>query len=247
MLLAMQQPSTSAPSPTSSTFAGLLAALAAPEPTPGDSSSSTEWKSEASGDKSSPAGWRRSSSAWDDEGLADDVASLSYESALKAHTRYRPTDQSLLEAAEPEPIRVAAPAPASPRRSAADFKAKLDSGADPAPQVRRPPATHFERNLKSASITIRMSETECAQLHHRAAEAGLTISAYLRSCTFEAESLRAMVKDTLTQLRVATSETTPENPAPVQHLRFRERLHSLSGWLARLFTPWHGSPRVARA
>ena len=46
-----------------------------------------------------------------------------------------------------------------------------------------------------------MSEVESAQLRQRAAEAGLTISAYLRSCTFEAESLRAQVKETLAQLR----------------------------------------------
>ena len=63
------------------------------------------------------------------------------------------------------------------------------------------PPLALDRNLKSASITIRMSNAECAQLRKRAAEAGLTVSAYLRSCTFEAESLRALVKDTLAQLR----------------------------------------------
>ncbi len=63
------------------------------------------------------------------------------------------------------------------------------------------PAAALERNLKSASITIRMSTSECEQLRKRAAEAGLTVSAYLRSCTFEAESLRALVKETLAQLR----------------------------------------------
>jgi len=32
-------------------------------------------------------------------------------------------------------------------------------------------------------------------------EAGLTVSAYLRSCTFEAEALRAQVKEALAELR----------------------------------------------
>jgi hypothetical protein len=63
--------------------------------------------------------------------------------------------------------------------------------------------------LKSASITIRLSRAECAQLRQRAAEAGLTISAYLRSCAVEAESLRAQVMDTLAQMR---AEKLKEDP-----------------------------------
>jgi hypothetical protein len=87
-----------------------------------------------------------------------------------------------------------------------------------------------ERDLKDSSITIRMSKAECAQLHSRAAEAGLTVSAYLRSCTFEVESLRGMVKDTMAQLRSVTAEA---NPAPQPR---RSRLGSQTGKLARLFT-----------
>jgi hypothetical protein len=82
-----------------------------------------------------------------------------------------------------------------------------------------------------------MSQAECAQLHRRAAEAGLTVSAYLRSCTFETESLRAMVKDTLAQLRSATA---PAKPAAAPR---RSRLRRLG----RLLTPWHGNQRVAQA
>ena len=100
--------------------------------------------------------------------------------------------------------------------------------------------TPYEQNLKSASITIRMSKVECAQLHRRAADAGLTVSAYLRSCTFEAESLRAMVKDTMAELRMAKAKAKPAEPLPT-------RRSWLRGWLARLFSPWHGTPRVARA
>jgi hypothetical protein len=69
-----------------------------------------------------------------------------------------------------------------------------------------------EQNLKRASITIRLSRSESAQLHQRAAEAGLTVSAYLRSCTFEVESLRAQVKETLAQLRSATANPPPAQP-----------------------------------
>ena len=50
-------------------------------------------------------------------------------------------------------------------------------------------------------ITLRMSAAECEQLRDRAAEAGLSVSAYLRSCAFEVESLRLQVKDTVAKLR----------------------------------------------
>lgn len=62
---------------------------------------------------------------------------------------------------------------------------------------------------KSSSIHIRLSAPESAQLKQRAAEAGLTVSAYLRSCVLEAETLRAQVKQALAQLRVASA---PEKP-----------------------------------
>jgi len=74
-----------------------------------------------------------------------------------------------------------------------------------------------------------MSRAECAQLHSRAAEAGLSVSAYLRSCTFEAETLRAMVKDTMAQLRSVQTQAIPANPAPEPR---RSRCGRLACWLA---------------
>lgn len=170
---------TAAKSASAPSFASLLAGLAMPVPKP--------------------------PSAWSDEDLADDVTSLSYESALRAHARYRaadPGDRSLAQDADPprnpverEPSTNPGPSPVPAIGSAAKNSAR--SQAAPAP----PFPTQHEQNLKSASITIRMSQAECAQLHQRAAEAGLTVSAYLRSCTLEAESLRALVVETMAQLR----------------------------------------------
>lgn len=105
---------------------------------------------------------------WNDDGLAEDVATFSYEPALRAD------------------------APPHPRTAQKE--------TDPAP-----PRAEDGRRLKTASITIRLSEPECAQVRERAAEAGLTVSAYLRSCALEVESLRSRVKETLAQLR-----TSPE-------------------------------------
>jgi len=220
MLHAMQQSAAPAPSPTSASFAGLLAALAAPA--------------------SAPA-W---SPAWSEDGLEDDIATLSYERALMAHARYRPTDQSLTQPAVPLSFyqeEIPVPAPAQTPQAA------VRPTANPEPELDRRAATPPERNLvcnlKNASITIRVSQAECAQLHRRAAEAGLTVSAYLRSCTFEAEALRAMVKDTLAQLCPAKAPAEPAQPRQPRRSRFGRLAH----WLARLLTPWQGSPRVARA
>ena len=182
---------------------------------------------------------------WDDDALADDVATLSYENALRAHSRYRSseqresdrTDRSLTGPAftKPEP----AQAPVDSYELGPEESAGLPAAAVAQAQrlaeaelVRRGPSL-IEKNLKSASVTIRLSQAEAAQLHKRAAEAGLTVSAYLRSCTFEAESLRAMVKDTLAQLRATTAARTGSR--------------GLSAWLARVLMPWRARREMARA
>ena len=122
---------------------------------------------------------------------------------------------------------------------AARLKSCPDTRRNPSAigQAARPGYPPLQRNLKSASITIRLSKEEAEQLHMRAAEAGLTVSAYLRSCTFEAESLRAMVKDTMAQLKAATSEG-----------KQAARSHSSLGrWWRRLFTPWRAQRQMASA
>ena len=223
-------------SASSSSFAGLLAALtepAQPAGIPGDGSLSTK---------------RRPAPAWNDDDLADDVAILSYESALKAHARYRPSqvsDQSLTQPANAEPYsyeEAYSDLPLAAQKQVARHIPGLEPMATPAPGSSPYRTAPFERNLKDASITIRMSKEECAQLHRRAAEAGLTVSAYLRSCTFEAESLRAMVKDSLAQLRSVTAQAKPADAAPPRRPWFGK----LAAWLARLLTPLHDSQRVAR-
>jgi predicted DNA binding CopG/RHH family protein len=183
MLHAMQQTAAPAPSAKSQSFAGLLAALAAPiEP---------------------------GAPRWSDEGLADDYATLSYERALRSHARYHPSDAPLntddLQRSKPvEPdaihIREVLPGDAPPARPETSPRAASPSIADVHPETTHSQPSALDRNLKSSSITIRLSKAESVQLRKRAAEAGLSVSAYLRSCTFEAETLRTLVKDTLAQL-----------------------------------------------
>ena len=82
------------------------------------------------------------------------------------------------------------------------------------------------KHRKTASITIRLTKAEEAQLHERAAAAQLSISAYLRSCIFEAESLRAQVKEALSQMKAATTcrSSTPEDAQPKPTPNWRTRL-----------------------
>lgn len=72
-------------------------------------------------------------------------------------------------------------------------------------------ANHPE--IRSVSVTVRLSKAECAHLHERAAEAGVTISAYMRSCTFKAETPCAQVKEALAELKSATSKEIAARPA----------------------------------
>ncbi len=183
----MQQSSPTQPSPAASSFAGFLATLTAPQPA-------------AIEDES----------GWSSSDLGEDVASLSYERALRAHARYRPVNR-------------AGGLPTPPDGYATDAAAdtvNVTAREDAAPESSK----MQNRDLRSASVTIRLSKIECARLHQRAAEAGITISAYLRSCALEVETLRAEVKKTLTELRTAA-----ETPPPAARAR-----KPWLGWIGRI-------------
>ena len=183
ILQPMQQSAANAPAspPAAPDFAGLLAAFAEPQ--------------------------KKFPPARDTDGLADDIASLSYEQALRTHSRYRPLDADAGIPAQRAPLAAIAPTHTAAQAPLAFVK----DAAPRAPARNAPPLA--KQDLKRASITIRLSQSESAQLHQRASEAGLSISAYLRSCTFEVESLRTQVKETLALLRSATSDQSHEREA----------------------------------
>ena len=83
---------------------------------------------------------------------------------------------------------------------------------------------------RTTIVTLRLSQAESAQLHQRAAEAGLTVSAYLRSCVFEAEALRTQVREALAQFRSAASQDTKVTSAPAQP--------PSPTWRTRFFPHW---------
>ncbi len=216
----MEQRTDAEPLSNSSSFAGLLAALAAPKQEP--------------------------QRAWNDDDLPDDVATLSYERALRAHARYKPADFGDLPLPQPadspdvsgrekKPTNSycngAAHPVAAPAQNAWDSDSRERTGNSPGV-----PAA-LEENRKRASVTIRMSRGEFAQLQRRAAEAGLTVSGYLRSCTFEAEALRAQVKEVLAQWRPVKPPEELAGPASAQGSWFR--------WIPRLVPRLIPSRRAA--
>ena len=148
--------------------------------------------------------------------LQDDVVSLSYEQALRTLARNRPSSSVPIDAERPddsfvqreaalrEPIR--SQIPASHRRAS---RSKLPM---------------------SSSVTIRLDEAECMELRARAAEAGLTVSAYLRSCIFEVDDLRTQVKQTLAQMRTAPTPPVNTPAIPLQA--------PSTGWRDRIFPRW---------
>ncbi len=138
----------------------------------------------------------------------DDVVTLSYDRALRTHGRYMPTGRGDWQ-----------PAPA------------VQGNEDLAAQANQTPQEVCDHDLRTSSVTVRLSKAECANLHQRAAEAGLTVSAYLRSCTIEAEALRAQVKAALAELRPVGVKGEPASPARARRPLFGWLAF---GWLARL-------------
>ena len=139
---------------------------------------------------------KKTNGMWDDSAMLDDVATISYEQALRSHRRVAAAEA--LPAAEPIP----GAAPRAPQ------------GSPLAPVKKR----------KTASITIRVTETEETQLHERAAAAQLSVSAYLRSCIFEAEELRTKVKEALARMQVPPlTAAQPDQPPRNWHERFLSR------------------------
>jgi predicted DNA binding CopG/RHH family protein len=209
--------STAATVPSAINFAELLAGLAAPQ--------------------------KKSSPVWNDDDLADDVATISYEKALRTQSRSRAdgdAHRSQNSSAKKSNQNVAlnlSPgfAPSSPQSSESDSSAHDFEKSE----AKREQLRGTEESRKAASITIRLSGQEATQLRERAAEAGLTVSAYLRSCIFEAETLRTEVKETLSQLRLAAATEDQMSGATV--------VAPTSLWPVRLLNCWPLRLRTAKA
>lgn len=147
-----------------------------------------------------------------DDGLEDDIAIISYEQTLRSHARIRPV---------PDPLPVSSAIARSVVRKPSSGQRIKSPGRKQSAAVSieewarqsAPPQAAPRKPRKSASVTIRLTPEECAQLRERAAAAGLTTSAYLRSCLLEAEALRAHVKEVLEQFRTAAAPVEAKRPS----------------------------------
>ena len=172
---------------------------------------------------------------WSDE-LGDDVVTLSYERALRNHARQRPSDDFDLR------LPAGADAPASGRVNTVPAAAgKNEAGAATQADTARRATPSCD--LRTSSVTIRLSNAECMRLRQRAMEAGMTISAYLRSCVLEADDLRAQVKTALAEMRKAGAEPTKEQGDEKTQWQGSEEAREPgssgtgSSWLQRLLRP----------
>jgi len=138
------------------------------------------------------------SDGWDDSALEDDVTTISYEQALRSARRSR------------MPQEVSDPVPSD------DGQTGKVLGTSP-----HKTRSHPEKKHKGASITIRVTSEEHSQLHERAAAAQVSVSAYLRSCIFEAEALRAEVKEALEKIQMGQSAANSSNPDGTGRPRWR--------------------------
>jgi hypothetical protein len=62
---------------------------------------------------------------------------------------------------------------------------------------------------RHAVVSMRLSDSELDRLRHRAAESGISISAYMRSCILDAEGLRSQVKQALVEMRASMGQREP--------------------------------------
>ena len=175
----------------------------------------------------------RSAGADERDALADDVVTLSYAEALQRgrqrHSRAAAASESLTEQENKEKdSQESSDGPREPD----DLKAEAACGED-----REERGRDRAGKRKIASLTVRMSGAECAQVHARAAEAGMTVSAYLRSCVFEAENLRTQVKQALAEMRAAGTVDTNAAERPNAHGEAGRS--SVRGWRTRL-ARWTG-------
>jgi len=89
---------------------------------------------------------------------------------------------------------------------------------------------------RQVSMSLRVAASEQALIKARAAEAGLSVSAYLRQCALEVEKLRAQVHHTLALIEQKSEQSPARNlgspPSPIRP----------DGFFARLGQLFFGSP-----
>jgi hypothetical protein len=122
-----------------------------------------------------------------------------------------------------------------PQEHAPTFNAVLADAlpAEPDPSALALIWPAASKNERQVSMSLRVAASEQALIKARAAEAGLSVSAYLRHCALEVEKLRAQVHHTLALMEQGSEHrpvrSLPADPPPM-------------GFLARLSRRIFGTP-----
>ena len=96
------------------------------------------------------------------------------------------------------------------------------------------------KNERQVSMSLRVAASEQALIKARAAEAGLSVSAYLRQCALEVEKLRAQVQHTLALLEQRPEQRSAQDPA--RSLTGGSAPSPAGGFFARVGQLLFGSP-----
>ena len=97
------------------------------------------------------------------------------------------------------------------------------------------------KNERQVSMSLRVAASEQALIKARAAEAGLSVSAYLRQCALEVEKLRAQVHHTLALLEQRSEQRSEQHPVRSLAGGMPPQIPS-AGFFARLRQRILGSP-----
>jgi hypothetical protein len=111
-----------------------------------------------------------------------------------------------------------------PKSTPKAFREALEEAVQPTELVTAQPAELG----RQVAISIRLAPAERALIKTRAAEAGITASAYIRQCALEVEQLRTQVRETILALELgAASAVAPMSPPASPSLGFFARLRRL--------------------
>jgi hypothetical protein len=86
---------------------------------------------------------------------------------------------------------------------------------------------------RRAIVSVRLTDGEFATLRNRADESGISVSAYIRSCVLEAESLRSQVKQALAEMRAFNEKPQPVG-LPILAISGRTDREKGGSWLRLL-------------
>jgi hypothetical protein len=106
---------------------------------------------------------------------------------------------------------------------------------------------HLALEQRRSIVSIRLNDSELDILRIRAAECGISVSAYMRSCVLDAEHLRTQVKQALSQMRACSGQPEPihlavtTGPANGNTIWFRQVFR----YMAFLFGPLFAIRRSA--